>query len=72
MSQARLPSPHALALAVRLHFQFMASSTLRGAASVALVLASLMGAGEVWASEPHRLGMDMNPRLQMQELALVI
>ncbi|HYO72998.1 MAG TPA: hypothetical protein VEU33_43750, partial [Archangium sp.] len=72
MSQARLQSPHALVLAVRLPSHFMVPSTLLLAASVALVLTALMGSGGVWASELHRLGLDVSPHLQMQELALVV
>ncbi|HEX5746961.1 MAG TPA: hypothetical protein VFZ09_12015 [Archangium sp.] len=52
MSQTRLQFPHALVLAVRLTCLFMVPGARVRAASLALVLASLMGSGRVWASGP--------------------
>lgn len=73
MSQARLQSSRAPVLAARLTSLPHAPSVLLCAASMALVLASLMGSGRVWASGGQRCpGLDVSERLQARELALVV
>ena len=72
MSQARLQSPCAPVLAAPLTSFFLVPSALLCAASMALVLASLMDPGGVLVSGQRHPDPDVRHGLHAQELALVM